>query len=149
MARPSKLTPKIQELICQCLRAGLHRKTAAARVRVDESTFSRWYTTGARDERGRFREFHDAVNEAEAQYQEDALAGLHASAPQNPKITMWLLSRRFPALYGRHDNVQETSASSVLANSASLKELLLTRLERLAVVQSEKPAAPAEAPNAG
>lgn len=114
-------------------------------MRVDESTFSRWYTTGARDERGRFREFHDAVNEAEAKYQEDALAGLHASAPQNPKITMWLLSRRFPALYGRHDNVQETSAVSSAANAAALRELLLGRLERLAMVQAEKAPAPAEA----
>lgn len=141
MGRPSKLNEKTQAVICQYLRLGLHRKVAAALVKVDEVTFSRWYTTGARDEKGKFRAFFDAVNEAEALFQQDALETLKGFAAQNPKILQWWLSRRFPAQYGRHDNAQETSTTSTLESSAALKELLLGRLERLATLQTEKPAA--------
>src|SRR3712207_5676590 len=107
MARPTKLTPGIQAAICESLKSGLFRAAAASLVGIDEMTLSRWYHRGAREDRGAYRAFFLAVNKAEAEFQREATDMLRAFAARNPKHLQWLLSRRFPALYGRRDNVEE------------------------------------------
>jgi hypothetical protein len=128
----TKLTAETQEKICQYLRAGCFRRTAAALVRIDEATFSRWYQTGAREPRGRLRTFFEEVNLAEAQFEAAGLAQMRIAAQAHPKAWMLLLSRRFPSRWGRRDNVMEADTAPGQANVEELRELLLSRLERLA-----------------
>lgn len=128
--RPSKLTEEIREAVCEHLRSGLHRKTAASLVRIDETTFSRWYQMGAREERGKHRDFHLAVNEAEAEFEQRTVSKILATG--EPRWLVWHLSRLAPVRYGRRDNVAELGSNAGTANTQELRELLLSRLERMA-----------------
>ncbi|WP_233613383.1 MULTISPECIES: hypothetical protein [Corallococcus] len=56
---------------------------------------------------------------------------LMAAAAHNPKHVQWLLSRRFPELYGRRDNVSEVAPEDKAADERALRELLMDRLGRL------------------
>lgn len=126
-----KLTKELQAEVCKHLEEGLFRRAAAALVEIDEVTFSRWYHRGATEERGRFHEFFVAVNKAEATFAQTCTAQLKSGAVANPKNAQWLLSRRFPAEYGRRDNVEEHRPEDKAANQAALRDLLIERLEKL------------------
>ncbi|TQF12489.1 hypothetical protein FJV41_28820 [Myxococcus llanfairpwllgwyngyllgogerychwyrndrobwllllantysiliogogogochensis] len=142
MARPTKLTPELQQQICDHLRSGLFRRAAAGLVGVDEQTLSRWFHRGASEPRGLYREFFVAVNRAEAEFMQGATETLQAAATTNPKHVQWLLSRRFPELYGRRDNVESKSPEDQTADTAALRELLIDRLGKF--LPDELPA-PADA----
>ena len=60
MARPTKLTGKIQEKICQAIRAGASRRSAAVYAGIGESTFYEWL------KRPDYSDFSDALEKAEA-----------------------------------------------------------------------------------
>ena len=130
--KQTKLTAELISQVCAHLRAGQHRKVAAGLVRVGESTFGKWYQTGAREPRGLARDFFEGVNEAESQFEAAQLSRLLEQAEAAPKIRMWVLSRRFPQRYSRQDNVADSSGAPGQANVEELRELLLSRLERLA-----------------
>jgi hypothetical protein len=131
MGRPTKLTVALHKTICDHLREGAFRGAAAAAVGIDEGTLSRWYHRGAREERGKYRELYMAMLKAEAEFQIAATEMLKSSAAQNPRYIMWLLARRFPALYGRRDNVEEVDPEDQAADAEVVRELLFERLERL------------------
>lgn len=130
MARPTKLTPELQSDICAHLERGLFRRAAAGLVGVEEHTLSRWYHRGAGESRGLYRAFFLAVNEAEAKFMAGATDMLQAAASHNPKHVQWLLSRRFPDLYGRRDNVEAQAPEDKAADEKALRELLMERLGR-------------------
>jgi hypothetical protein len=67
MARPSKLTPEIQERVVQAIRAGNTRESTAEYARIGLATFSRWMKRGRKAKRGKHREFWCAVRQAEAE----------------------------------------------------------------------------------
>ncbi|SEN39007.1 hypothetical protein SAMN05444354_1572, partial [Stigmatella aurantiaca] len=94
---------------------------------VEEHTISRWYHRGASEARGLYREFHVAVNRAEAEFMQEATETLQAASTSNPRHVQWLLSRRFPELYGRRDNVEAKSPEDQAADTAALRDLLLDR----------------------
>jgi hypothetical protein len=131
MGRPTKLNVALQKAICEHLKAGVFRGATAAAVCIDEGTLSRWYHRGAREEKGRYRDLFLEMNRAEAEFQISATDMLKAAAAQNPKYLMWLLSRRFPALYGRRDNIEEVNLEDRAADAQAVRELLFERLERL------------------
>lgn len=129
--RPSKLTPERQSVIVGHLERGLFRGAAASLSGIDESTFHAWYSKGANEPRGKHRAFYDAVNLAEATFQKTSVEALASSSATNPKIMQWMLSRRFPQLYGRRDNVQVVDVQDKNAKADQLRELLTERLSRL------------------
>ncbi|RKI14262.1 hypothetical protein D7Y15_15360 [Corallococcus sp. AB030] len=131
MAPPTKLTPELQAEICGHLERGLFRRAVAGLVGINEQTLSRWFHRGAGEERGRFHEFFLAVSAAEARFMQSATDMLMAAAAHNPKHVQWLLSRRFPELYGRRDNVSEVAPEDKAADERALRELLMDRLGRL------------------
>lgn len=132
MARPTKLDPKAREKILESLRAGMFRRHAAALVGVTESTLSVWYNRGHREARGLYHDFAVAVDAAEAEFAQAGVEQLVGAAPHNPRIMQWLLSRRFPAEYGRRDNVEPTGTEDSQADAQALRELLIERLQKLA-----------------
>ena len=148
MAPQTKLTSDLLAAFCAHLRNGLFRRAAAGLCRIDEHTVSRWYHRGASETRGIYRDFHVAVNRAEAEFMQGATETLQAASTNNPKHVQWLLSRRFPELYGRRDNVESRSPEDQAGDTAALRELLLDRLGKFLPDEPE-PAAdsqPAPAP---
>lgn len=154
VARPGKLTAEVQAEICRHLREGLFRRAAAGLVGIPEQTVSLWFNRGAGETRGRYRDFFDAVNRAEAEFMEDASRKIVDSASSNPKHLQWLLSRRFPELYGRRDNVTPENPEDKAAEQAAVRELLMDRLakflpeEQVPAEEAVPPEPPSEAPNA-
>ncbi|WP_246137294.1 hypothetical protein [Myxococcus llanfairpwllgwyngyllgogerychwyrndrobwllllantysiliogogogochensis] len=82
------------------------------------------------------------MNRAEAEFMQGATETLQAAATTNPKHVQWLLSRRFPELYGRRDNVETKSPEDQTADTAALRELLIDRLGKFL---PDEPPAPTDA----
>ena len=67
MPRKSKLTPELQEAICNDIALGMTFRQAAKVNGIGESTFYDWMAIGRQRPRGRERRFRDAVVQAEAE----------------------------------------------------------------------------------
>lgn len=141
--RPTKLNPELQEEICKHLRDGLFRCAAAALVGIDEQTLSRWWHRGASEAKGPFREFHLAVNKAEAEYMAAAHRTLDAASTANPKHLQFLLSRRFPHLYGRRDNVEMQNPEDKAQEQEQARAAFMERLCKFLPDAAEPATAPA------
>ena len=63
MARPTKLTPEIHQLIVQFVRSGGYETEAARACGIHPSTLRRWKNRGRR-QRGPYREFADDLDRA-------------------------------------------------------------------------------------
>lgn len=144
MGRPPKLNADLQEQIVLAIREdGLFHKDAAAIVGIDEKTFSRWFTAGAHeDAKPLYRAFYLAVCKAEADFKHEAHKSLKAASASNPKFLLSFLGRRFPAQYGRKDNVEDRSAEDRAADQAALRETLLERVDRLFAPPPAEPGVP-------
>jgi len=102
--RPTKLTPEILSKICDALRAGNYRETAAAFAGIRKSTFYDWIRQGARAPHGIYRELHDAVEKAlaDSEARDVALIG-KAAGDGDWQAAAWRLERKFPERWGRRD----------------------------------------------
>jgi len=65
MGRPTKLTPDMQEKICQVIRAGNYAEVAAAYAGISHSRFYDWLKRGENGEQP-YRDFRDSVEKAKA-----------------------------------------------------------------------------------
>lgn len=96
MARPSKLSPEIQEKLIRAIKTGCPFATACDYANLDYSTFRRWLIKGEKQGAGRFREFYDAVRRAESGLEVKLIAQWHQSAETDWRAACEFLSRRFP-----------------------------------------------------
>ena len=149
--RPSKLTPAIQEAICDAIRKrGAFRNDAAAQAGVNESTVSTWFVGGSRDDsKPELRAFHLAVLKAEADLIESLVSNVMNAAAHHPKLGLTFLSRRFPSRFGRKDNVPEQTAEDRANDAAVVRELVIERIERLSLTLAPAPVAALPALPAG
>ena len=97
MARPTKLTPDVEERILLGLRAGNFLKVAAAAAGVGEATLHRWLA----DRRPPYRAFDAAVRKAIAESEVLLVGRIAQVAPQSPGVALRLLERRYPQRWGR------------------------------------------------
>lgn len=65
--RPTKLTPELQQTICDVLRNCGTQTAAAARANVSQVTFLDWIHKGERSTSSKYHDFLCAVRDAEAQ----------------------------------------------------------------------------------
>ena len=103
MGRRSKLTPEVQEKICEYVRLGATYEVAARAAGIDESTFYRWKALGEKARSGKYREFFKALRRAEA---EGETHHLEVIASEGPTGSKWILARRHPERWGdrmRHE----------------------------------------------
>lgn len=131
VGRPPKSLKALQTQFCDLLRKGLHRPHAAAQIGLTDAVVSDWYANGARDTKGIYREFHLAVNKAEADFAQSCLETMFARGAADTKVIQWMLSRRFPELFGRHDNVEVERPEDRAAQQQATRTLLIERLVRL------------------
>jgi len=66
MARPTKLTPKVQERIVSALRLGATRKASVEAGGISFTTYLEWMQRGEDELTGPYRGFREAVHQAEA-----------------------------------------------------------------------------------
>jgi hypothetical protein len=101
MARPTKLTPAVQSRLCQAIAAGNGYQVACRYAGIGYQTFRTWMLLGQKAREEKFREFREAVQQAEAQAEMRLVALWQAQVPENWQAARDFLERRFPARWGR------------------------------------------------
>ena len=91
MGRRTKLSPEVQQRICECLRKGHYAKTAAVLAGISEPTLYTWLERGEAGEEP-YAAFRDAIEEANAEA-EDML--LETVISGGPSMALQVLQRRF------------------------------------------------------
>lgn len=116
MGRRSKLTPEVQEKICEYVRQGLTYEIAARAAGISESTFYRWRERGEKARGGKFREFWEALKRAEAEAEQRLVERILSASSDTWQAAAWILERRYPDRWGRKDRVKhETDFGDALA----------------------------------
>ena len=99
--KPTKLTPLIEEKICDLIAdTGCTVEGAAAYVGLDPSTVSRWRTRGMVEGKGIYFNFGTALMRAKAKSEATHVANIAAAAKTEWRASAWILERRFPDRYG-------------------------------------------------
>jgi transposase len=102
MARPSKLTPDIQQRIGDNIALGLTYRLAAESVGVTYKTFNEWNQKGQTEKSGKYFEFSQYIKKCNAEGARKLLERLNEAAKAgNCQVCMWILERRFPEEFGR------------------------------------------------
>lgn len=100
MARPTKLTPKVAEQICQAIRAGNYYEAAVAFAGVEYRTFRYWMERGEKASSGIFFQFFQDVRKAEADAEVRIVAQWQQQIPENWQAARDFLARRHPDRWG-------------------------------------------------
>jgi transposase len=115
MARPTKLTPDTHKRIVQAIQLGATYELAAQYGGVAYNTFNEWMKAGEANKTGAFREFYDAVKEAEGKGAIGWLAKIEAAANDGSwQAAAWKLERRYPHEYGKTVVDQNTNGEMVI-----------------------------------
>jgi hypothetical protein len=102
--RPTKLSAELQARLCEAIRSGNYRETAAQWAGVSPETLSRWmHRKGAR-----YDAFRRAVLEAERAAEIRAVALVMKAAADDPAHARWWLERKFPDRWGRRERHELT-----------------------------------------
>jgi hypothetical protein len=101
MARPTKLTPELQEKICNAIRAGNYYEAACGFVGIHYSTFRRWMIQGENAKSGKYKEFFEAIKKAEHDAEVRLVAQWQKHMPDNWQAIATFLERRYPERWGR------------------------------------------------
>lgn len=115
MARPTKLTPEVEDAMVRAILVGASYKTACQYAGISYQTFLNWRKrAGAVKERqGKSRNapsdefdvrligFVDHIKEAEAVAAIKSLVKINGAAKKDWRAAAWMLERRFPNEYGR------------------------------------------------
>lgn len=112
MARPSKLTPAVQEQICNAIKAGNYSEIAARYAGISSTTFYKWMALGeGNDAKDPYKEFREAVENARATAEVRNI-GLIQQAANNGtwQAAAWFLERTAPNRWGRRSALEVTGA---------------------------------------
>jgi len=108
MARPSKLTPEAQAAIVEAVLHGCTYKDASEAAGVSYETFNEWMKAGRENKRGKFSEFSELVDKANAKCAVNFTRVIQtAAAKGDAKYALEWLKRRRRSEWG--DNVDVTS----------------------------------------
>ena len=102
MARPTKLTPEIQQKIGNGVSLGLTYALAANSAGVTYQSFNSWMSKGKIDKSGKYFEFTQHIQKCNADAAKNCLEKLNEAAKAgNCTVCMWILERRFSEDFGR------------------------------------------------
>lgn len=123
MARPSKLTPEVQDRACQLIKVGNTVEVAAQACGISEATFHSWMARGER-EPGAHREFRDAVEVARAEAEATLVTRVaKAAANGSWPAAGWLLERRYPERWSKVAERKRAADDAGPAEQDSLAKL--------------------------
>jgi transposase len=104
MARPSKLTPNITKRIGENIALGLPYSLAAEAAGIAYQTFNDWMNKGKTEKSGKYYQFYIFIQKCNADAAKKCLERLNeAAGAGNCQVCMWILERRFPENFGRHE----------------------------------------------
>jgi hypothetical protein len=90
------LTPELRKRICDYVSLGNFPEVAGKCAGIDRATFYRWKARGETTKTGVYRDFCDALKEAESRAEVAALAKIQKAATNGTwTAAAWLLERRF------------------------------------------------------
>ncbi len=102
MARPTKLTPEIQQKIGDSVSLGLTYALAANSAGITYQTFNQWMQRGKNSTYGEYFNFYQHVTKRNADGARKLLERLNSAAKAgDTRICMWILERRFSEEFGR------------------------------------------------
>ena len=102
MARPCKLTPKIQQIIGDNIALGLTYRLAAQSVGITYKTLNEWNQKGQTEKSGKYHQFAQHIKKCNANGARKLLEKLNDAAEAgNCQVCMFILERRFPDEFGR------------------------------------------------
>ena len=99
IGRPERVpTAEEQSRICQCLQDGNYREVAVQWGGVPMRTFCKWMVKGKKstDPKCPFRQFRQAVLDAERMAEMEMVEVVRKAAKNNAKHAQWYLERKFP-----------------------------------------------------
>ena len=137
MARPTKLDTDIHNRIVEAIRSGNYAEPSSRSAGISLSTFYRWLARGEAEEQGPYRDFLEAVREAEATAEIAAVAVLRDAMTTDWRAAVSFLERRYGQRWHRHSHSQPVPvATSLEAGAPDLSNLssedLMTLKELLA-----------------
>jgi transposase len=104
MSRPSKLTPKIQKRIGENIALGLTYSLAAESTGITYKTYNEWIKKGQTEKSGKYHQFYKYIQKCNADATKTLLERLNDAAKTGDmRICTWILERRFPENFGRHE----------------------------------------------
>ena len=108
--RPSKLTPELQERICEYIAKGHTYNRACKLCNISVSVFCEWRSKGeqarSKGETDVYTEFMEAVELADVQYIEVYVNCVHDAVKDgDAKLALTILGRKLPEEFGRRDNI--------------------------------------------
>jgi len=127
MARPSKLTPAIQQQIGENIALGLTYSLASEYVGITYKTFNDWMNKRKTEKSGKYYQFAQYIKKCNADGARKLLERLNDSANAgNCQVCMWILSRRFPDEFGRRvyrkiNSVSDNKNENIEINSSGHK----------------------------
>lgn len=126
--RPTKLTPELQDKLCELLRVGIYADAACAIAGVAEPTFYEWLQRGESEPNSIYAKFAEAIKKATSEAEYAALRTLH-EGENGWQAKAWFLERRFPRKYGRRDP-EYAELRELKDRMAKLKQLSDTEFEQ-------------------
>jgi hypothetical protein len=115
MARPTKYTPETVKKILDALAAGNTRKASALYAGIGENTLGDWLN--------RYRDFRDAVENAEARAEVGHVLNIRQAAQSGTwTASAWWLERRRHQEWGRKDRIEIINSVRELARAAGQDE---------------------------
>lgn len=106
MAPKLKLNDRLCDEICNDIKAGVPIKHAAISHGITEVTFYNWYNKGAKARSGKFKEFHDQVEEAKSIAITLRARRIYKAGETSWQADAWWLERVDPKNFGRKDTHQ-------------------------------------------
>lgn len=103
LGRKSKLTPDTQSKIVQAIGAGNYYKAACRFGGVSYKVFREWMVKGEKAKSGKFRDFREAIRQAEAQAEVRAVAQWQSHMPDSWQASRDFLARRHPTRWMQQD----------------------------------------------
>lgn len=111
---PTKLTPAVRDGIVEAIRKGMPFGRACVLAGISKNVAPDWkYTYKYHKDTcpPALVELFEAIESAEAELQEECLGNLREAAAADHRhwtASAWILERRFPEEYGRHQDVRVT-----------------------------------------
>jgi hypothetical protein len=153
MARPTKLTPELEEKVITSIKAGNFRNAAARWAGIDDSTFRRWMRRGTKARKGPLASFARRVLEAEKAAEMRCVALVMKAAAEDARHAEWWLERKYPQRWGRKQRHEITGKNGEVIRAQAevadltealadpqLRELLDAVAERAATLAASKSA---------
>jgi transposase len=137
MARPTKLTPEVEERLVQAISVGATFKDACAHAGISFQTLQNWKKRARRaaeqagepdgepeEDTDQFVEFFDRIKKAEADAAVGWLTTINKAARRDWKAGAWMLERRYPGSYDRNrlrpDRIDEVAPTLTTAPTPAL-----------------------------